>query len=393
VVVASSGLRASMREIAEWAGIRSGSLYHHFQSKDEIFVELIHRYHADLKRIGEIGQNRLDDSSPVSDTIVELGSAIATCAVRHRAALQMSFHETPAVDPELGAGCAAIQEAMLQTLRVGRWSGYIRPDVHLGVLSDRICQSMLHVGLVMGRHDAAAEKAARVLCRIELQGLASRTPDDATLDHSAALEAVNQVIRTWADAYDAEIQDEAGHIRSVARKEFGRSGYEVTTIRDIAFAAGVGAGTVYRNTGSKEDLLASIMRPFTERVRAGLAGIYRADATAVEKLDALCWLHINAVDQFYDEWKIQLAWTRQSPPDAPNPGLAFNSTMRDLKALLAEGIRSGELRIDSPSIEMLSRCVMDVLWMPENIVRTLGTRAALTHARDTVLRGVADRSA
>jgi hypothetical protein len=36
---------------------------------------------------------------------------------------------------------------------------------------------------------------------------------------------------------------------------------------------------------------------------------------------------------------------------------------------------------------------MDVLWMPENIVRTLGNHAALTIARDTVVHGVADRGA
>jgi hypothetical protein len=67
--------------------------------------------------------------------------------------------------------------------------------------------------------------------------------------------------------------------------------------------------------------------------------------------------------------------------------------MRQLKSLLSEGIRSKEIRTDSPSIELLSRCVMDVLWMPENIVRAAGTRAALIHARDTVVRGVADRAA
>jgi hypothetical protein len=42
---------------------------------------------------------------------------------------------------------------------------------------------------------------------------------------------------------------------------------------------------------------------------------------------------------------------------------------------------------------MLSRCVMDVLWMPENIVRGQGTRAALINSRDTVVRGAADRDA
>jgi hypothetical protein len=40
---------------------------------------------------------------------------------------------------------------------------------------------------------------------------------------------------------------------------------------------------------------------------------------------------------------------------------------------------------------MLSRCVMDVLWMPENIVRAQGKHAALINARDTVVRGAANR--
>jgi hypothetical protein len=66
--------------------------------------------------------------------------------------------------------------------------------------------------------------------------------------------------------------------------------------------------------------------------------------------------------------------------------------LRQLKSLLSEGIRSGDVRIDSPSLEMLSRCVMDVLWMPENIVRTQGKQTALTLARDTVVRGVAERT-
>ncbi|EUA33619.1 tetR family transcriptional regulator domain protein [Mycobacterium xenopi 3993] len=83
---------------------------------------------------------------------------------------------------------------------------------------------------------------------------------------------------------------------------------------------------------------------------------------------------------------------RQCPPDTPNPGLLFTTRLRQLKSLLSEGIRSGDIRVDSPSLEILARCVMDVLWMPENIVRTRGKQAALTLARDTVVRGVAQRA-
>ena len=68
----------------------------------------------------------------------------------------------------------------------------------------------------------------------------------------------------------AEANDKAAHVRAVARAEFGRKGYEVTTIRDIASAAQLGTGTVYRLIGSKDQLLASIMQSFGEKVGVGL---------------------------------------------------------------------------------------------------------------------------
>ena len=394
-LIASSGLRTSLQEIADAAGILPGSLYHHFESKEAILIELIRRYHADLDRIGEIARQGLDapDSRPAFARVVELGSAIASCAVRHRAALQLTFHEPPtSANRELVELArrppSAVQSAMLAALRKGRSSGHVRSDIDLPTLADRICQTMLHVGLDVIRHDAAADQVAAVLCRIMWHGLASRAHGDAELDRSSALRAVNRVIETWSDESEARPDDKGAHVRAVARVEFGRRGYEATTIRDIAAAAGLGTGTVHRLIGSKEELLASIMRSFGRKVAAGWIAALRSDATPIEKLDALAWVDINALDQFHDEFRIQLAWMRQSPPDTPNPGWSFTTRLRQLKTLLTEGIRSGEIRIDSPSTGMLARCVLDVLWIPENILRATGRRAALVHARDIVLRGV-----
>jgi len=61
--------------------------------------------------------------------------------------------------------------------------------------------------------------------------------------------------------------------------------------------------------------------------------------------------------------------------------------------MLSEGLKSGEIRIHSPSADMLARCVIGEQWIPENILRDIGTRQSLIHARDTVLRGVAVRNA
>jgi AcrR family transcriptional regulator len=396
-LIASSGLRTSLQEIADAAGILPGSLYHHFESKEAILVELIRRYQDDLDRIGRAALARLDepDSRPAAQKIVELGSAIANCAVAHQAALQMSFYEGPSDDPELmkltRQHPEAIEEAMLQTLRAARWSGYIKPDIDLPTLADRICQTMLQVGLTVMRHNSSPDQVAELLCRIILQGLAVRPPTDKALDSSNAFAAANEVIATWADDSDADPGDKAAHVRAVARTEFGRKGYEVTTIRDIASAAGLGTGTVYRVIGSKDELLASIMRSFGKKVEAGWVGVLRSDATVIEKLDALSWVNVNALDQFSDEFRIQLAWMRQSPPNSPNPGWLYATRLRQMKSLLSEGIRSEEIRIDTPSTVMLARCVIGLQWIPENILRSVGKRAALVHTRDTFLRGVAVR--
>ncbi len=98
----------------------------------------------------------------------------------------------------------------------------------------------------------------------------------------------------------------------------------MTTIRDIASAAGLGTGTVYRVIGSKDELLMSIMLEFGHKVGGAWTDIVRTDSTTVEKLDALSWLNINALDQFPDEFRIQLAWLRHTPPDTANPGVVVH---------------------------------------------------------------------
>ena len=392
---ASSGLRTSLQDIADACGIQPGSLYHHFESKEAIVLELLQRYHAELDRIADVALGQLPGLDPrlVPGQVVRLGTAIAQCAVRHSAAVQSTFYEPPAgASDELmrlaSRAPEAVESAMLATLRIGRSDDVIRPGVDLVMLTDRIVQTMLHVGLGLFHRYSAVHKVAILLCEILLRGVAAVPPQDDELDRSAALLAVEQVIEMWDDGGQDDEDSRAALVRRVARAEFGRRGYEVTTVRDIASAAGLSIGTAYRVIGSKEELLDTIMTSFSQKILAGWNAALGSDSTAVEKLDALAWLQINVLDKFYDEYKIQLAWLRQSPPDAINPGWSFATVVRLLKALLKQGSGLGQIRIENPSAELTARCVIELTWMPEQIVRGQGKRAALIHARDTVLRGV-----
>jgi AcrR family transcriptional regulator len=392
---ASSGLRTSLKQIADACGILPGSLYHHFDSKEAILVELIERYRIDLDDVAKRALDDLQGAEPVSRKILTLSEAIAACGARHRAAVLQSFYEPPAgASDELVRVAqltpAAIEMAMLETLRAGREDGYIRPGIDLDALAERLCATMLYISLGVFRDVRGAEQLPALRCHIMLDGVAVRPPADAELDRSSALEAAQQVIGSWGEA---EVDDEPrrAHLRAVARTEFGRRGYEATTIRDIAAAAGLSTGTVYRTVGSKDELLDSIMGALPAAVESGWKSVLATDATTVEKLDALMWIDINAVLRFSDEYNIQLAWLREAPPTTSDLGQNFPALLRDLEALISRGGRSGELRIDGPSADLRAWSLFDPLWMHETMARKLGARAALGLERDSVLRGAARR--
>jgi AcrR family transcriptional regulator len=395
---ASSGLRTSLKDVADACGILPGSLYHHFESKEALIVELVERYQADLDRIAEQALVALQrsDPKPIRERIAALGTEIAACAVRHRAALLVTLYEPPS-----GAGDElvrvasrpplAVESALLETLRAGGTSGELRPGLDLPTLADRLCQVLLHVSLGVFSDVRGVDQVAVLRCQALLDGIAVDPVTDRELDRSGALEAANETIESW-EKVDEEQDERLPMLRAVARAEFGRRGYEATTVRDIATAAGLSTGSVYRLVGSKDELLASIMRSFTVIARSGWSNVLRAEGTAVEKVDALMWININAVDRFSDEYNIQLAWLRESPPDTTSLGSSFSARMRDLKSLLALGVRSGDLRVEGPSADLRAWSLFELLWMPENIVRGLGPRGALELARDTTLRGAAVRT-
>ena len=389
---ASAGLQSSLKEIADACGILPGSLYHHFDSKEAIIVELVQRYRDDLDRVAQAAVDTLKDSSarPAPDRVLDLGRQIADCAVRHRAALLLTLYEPPAV---LGDEIyklarqtpSEIQTAMVAILDQGRTQGTIRAGIDLGLLAERLCQSMLHVGVGVSHLTPGAEHVPELRMSILLNGIGTATPANSTLDRSPAMKTTRDVVAGW----DGELEDDdrTHHLKAVARREFGKRGYESTTMRDIASAAGLSTGTVYRAFRSKDELLSAIMQTYWANAKRTWDAALHSGSTPLEKLDALMWANIAVVERFTDEFKVQLAWLRQSPPSGPNLDFSFAAQLRQIKALLAEGSRQGDLRIDGAPADVRARCVFEVIMMSPTIIEAAGAPGAHALARDTVLRG------
>jgi AcrR family transcriptional regulator len=395
---ASSGLRVSLQEIADACGILPGSLYHHFDSKEAIVLELVRRYRHDLDEVAAeaLRTQKGSDGETVEDQIVSFGRAIAACGVRHRAALLLTLYEPPTV---LGGELAelarhaprAIETAMRELLERARASGVVRPQVDLSLLSDRMCQSMLHVGVGVSHVTPGAERVPELRLHVLLHGIARRTAPDDVLDASAPIQAVEKMVAGWGEALD-DGDERIAHLQRVAREEFGRRGFEATTIRDIAAAAGLSTGTVYRSFRSKDELLLSIMRTYSDQARSAWTAALGAEGSYLERLDALMCANIHLIERFSDEFRIQLAWLRQRPPTTPDLGRWFTWHLRQVKAVLAGGTQAGQFQLSGAPADIRARCVYEAIVVPPSIVNAVGARPAQSLARETVLRGALVRA-
>ena len=274
---------------------------------------------------------------------------------------------------------------MFRILRDADASGSIRTGIDLELLGNRLCQSMLHVGVGVSHLTPGAENVPELRLGILLHGIGVRTPSNAVLNRSGALRAARRVMAGWEG--DEQQNPRITHLRAAARAEFGRRGYESTTMRDIAAAAGLSTGTVYRSFPSKEELLLSIMGSYSRNLKAAWDSVLHSEASSIEKIDGLMWVHIHVLDRFSDEFKIQLAWLRQSPPSTPNLGFSFQAQLRQIRTLLAAGLQRGEIHLEPASADIRARCVFEAIMMSPNIIRIAGAGSAHALARDTVLRG------
>jgi len=170
----------------------------------------------------------------------------------------------------------AIQEAMLQTLRAGRWSGYIKPDIdlpHLGrpYLSDHAAGWALDV--MRHKRFLPTRWPALALARIILQGFGD--PGRPPMRHwigprhfAAARRGHRDVGPTTTTGISATRRPmvRCGGTKGVRPQ--GLRGHHHQGYRVLP--AGLGTGTVYRVIGSKDELLDSVMRSFGKKVEAGL---------------------------------------------------------------------------------------------------------------------------
>jgi AcrR family transcriptional regulator len=404
-----------MRDVATASGILAGSLYHHFESKEAIAVELVENYYADLDAAARDNDNEdhdnedhdnedHDDADPLT-ALRRFTRQIAELSFRHQAALQIRMFDAPsASSPSLKgivhAAPASLGQRWQTLIEAAVADGAISPDVDPRLLRSVLYRVTIQAGQLAGQLErqrpegtpsAGASPVTDCITTIIFDGLAATPPGaDADAD-SAAITVVNEAKARWeADAAE-RLAGRRGAVLAAARDQFALHGFESTTMRDIADAAGLTASNLYRYFESKDSLITEILGDFSDRLLAAYKDVIGAGATVTETLDAILWLLEQASRQFGPEIEILQGFGHLV---ALGLGDHYEQGAQARLALLAQlidtGVTAGEFRpVAAP--ELVATCVREIMWSPMGDVASVSPLRARKFFRQTVLSGAAAR--
>jgi TetR/AcrR family transcriptional regulator, cholesterol catabolism regulator len=137
-------------------------------------------------------------------------------------------------------------------------------------------------------------------------------------------------------------------IMADAAEVFGRLGYAHATMRDVADATGILAGSLYHHFASKEELLFEIMHSFNEDILRDMHAVIEAEDDALVRIVNMIDLALRYITERRDEARIM---TNDAHYIAASAALApIAEGFRQAEALwiqlLRKGVASGVLRPD-----------------------------------------------
>jgi AcrR family transcriptional regulator len=353
--------RTSLRDVAEAAGILTGSLYHHFPSKEALAIELISAFHAEIDAVAfEPG---LSAGDPLGD-LAEFADKVGQVAVRHRAAVTMCMYDPPSTATEALTSLVRRELVSLDN----RWAvlvdaardvGLLRRDLDLAMLRTVLRTVVFHLSRLPGA--GSVRDLIRALSALLLHGISVGSPAPEELDASAPTRVVREIVESWSDPAGTGRREQ---IVEAARIEFARRGYEATTVRDVAQAGEIRPSSLYRHFASKQQILDAIMERFSRHLLVGFEAVAAAPGSAVERLDALMRLMASAAGRFRPEFAIVKDWWRTlEPAGVEVPPVDNTARLRLLEGVVNDGIETGQF-VRPPDAALLTLALRGLLWIP-----------------------------
>lgn len=342
----------TITDIANAVGVLPGSLYHHFASKEHIALEIVADFEHEASELASTLLARLDtpDAGGARAQLLQTAKAIADFNARNRAALRLISYAAPMTATEqfrqaresTTSGLSRVWKRLVDDLVPNP-----TPDTQdVGLLRFALGNATLYES-VNTTQSAPPRSISDLQVAMLLDGIALETPSDDDLDGCDAMTAAREAIAGWGPLNQPTEPNSREHIAAAARTEFARRGFEATTVRDIAEAAHVRMGTLYRRIASKDELLDDILGAYDARMGAAVRAVLTAGDSAVESLDALTFVMVTAKRRFRLENDIvKLAYHRKTAatPSLQSYWASTDARLRLLESTLTRGMKGGSIR-------------------------------------------------
>lgn len=188
-------------------------------------------------------------------------------------------------------------------------------------------------------------------------------------------------VKNEAPGGDSRTAGRRGELLATAAEVFARQGYDATTVREIADAAGILAGSLYYHFDSKESMLDEILSGFLTELWAGYDTVLAGDLGPRETLEALVVESFREIDRHRDAVAIYQRERRL----AGEPRFAYIAdSMRRFETAwlgtLERGVSEGVFRADL-DLRLTYRFVRDTVWVAASWYRPGGRHSAAEIAR------------
>jgi AcrR family transcriptional regulator len=137
-------------------------------------------------------------------------------------------------------------------------------------------------------------------------------------------------------------------IKETALRLFAQKGVAETSVRDLARAAGIAEGTLYRHYAAKEDMVRDLFREHYAAFAGRIDALQQGQANLADKLKVVVADACRLFDENPDLYRFLLLSQHEVLPHLPRGGAG--DPMAVLRRMIAAGIKSGEVKVADPAL-------------------------------------------
>ncbi|MFI1582283.1 TetR/AcrR family transcriptional regulator [Embleya sp. NPDC020630] len=395
----------TVRQIAESADMLSGSLYHHFPSKEAMLLEVLDSFFADIMSRQRATVERGD--APVETLRGLLRDSLEVIGNSPDAAIVVvgESRRLSGSDSFVWLSDRTVEASALwgRVLRRGVEEGSLRRDLHpvlLSLMLQSAVWGMAQWYRPSGRYDpdAAAGRLVDLFVRgivrpgryasqriCTLLGPARHTMPTLRRNGSG------DDVRVEAERRMARVPrrtDARTRIRIASNLLFEQDGYAGTTVRRIADLAGVPVGSLAHHIGSKEQLLGELLGEFLGDLRTAFDKDAADRPEPVQRLAGLIGHTVEAHACHGVSTVLAINEVRGDELPACRLAAQRAKVSETWTRALVAGIRSGDFHPDLDPV-FTQRVLRTAISTGSRIYRGMGVRDAVGLYREVALAGMA----